>query len=148
MELELDGSSSEDDHEGSDDSLDSGEEEEQMLAVRGLCGFGSDSDGDTTDSIDDTDHDGLVRFGIEQGEEQAASHRRVRKRAQTQPSVAGVPAAPVMGTFKSAVAVESAVLKDAAEPNAGPVMSPFSTKKVRVLRRKVRLVSICSFELC
>lgn len=55
----------------SDDSMDSIDEAEQFLAIQ--SGFASDSDGsigdgDTTDSLDDTDHDALVRFGIEEAE--------------------------------------------------------------------------------
>lgn len=115
-------------------------------------GFASDSegsigDGDTTDSLDDTDHDALVRFGIEEAEpqpEQSTTKRKNSKKRRRSSGSEHPPAQrlvksqePVLGQFLPRPEIASAAILITNE--RAQIISPYSIKKIRKLIPQVCL---------
>lgn len=137
------------------------------MVINGLYGDSDDSEdgGNTTDTLDDADDDGLARFGIETDEvhvphdsykeaERQSEHktrsssRKEGKKPAVEPTAATVPAVPPMGDFTlpdpSPFGRKTMTVLDGS--HKGPILSPFSVTKVRRGKRfRVRRSSILCF---
>ena len=156
--LELDTTTDEEDHDvaDSDDAMDSSEEVDQMMVINGLYGDSDDSEdgGNTTDTLDDADEDGLARFGIETDEvhiphescqeveilpahNTRGSSKKQGKKADKSGADKPIALVPPMGDFivpvPSPFGRKAMTILDGTQQ--GPILSPFSVTRVRRTKR-------------
>lgn len=160
--MELDATTDEEDpgvaDSEDDQNADSSEELDQMMVINGLYGDSDDSEdgGNTTDTLDDADDDGLARFGIETDEvhvphdehkeleDTADGLTRPVTRKQSKKAVNGEslpPPGPSMGDFNlpepSPFGRKTMTVLDGSQQ--GPILSPFSVTKVRRRNKRTRV---------